>query len=127
VVDVVAAGVDAAAALYIAHRGSDLGRNFGGVWYGLGALDGGLKMMWSCASVFDGAKDGSAFTLSSFLVRRYVAAVRRQFRHTKETASDDWSAGRRLCESNEVAIVVVVACGVANSRCSDERRFWVAE
>jgi hypothetical protein len=79
-----------------------------------------LKMMWSVGSVFDGAKDGSAFTRSSFLVRRKVAALRLQVRHTKETASEDCSVGRTLCERNEVAIWMV-ACVVAVLRCIERR------
>jgi hypothetical protein len=38
----------------------------------LGALDGGLKMMWSCGSVFEGANNGSGFTLRAFRVRLKV-------------------------------------------------------
>lgn len=51
-------------------RGSVLGRNLRGVWYTFGALLGGLKMMWSAASVLEGRKAGSGFTLRALRVRR---------------------------------------------------------
>jgi hypothetical protein len=44
----------------------------------LGALDGGLKMMWSYGSVFEGANDASGFTLRAFRARRKVDLSRLQ-------------------------------------------------
>lgn len=96
-----------AAAVYSALRGSDLGRNFAGVWYTFGALDGGLKMMWSCVSVCDGANEGSAFTRSAFRVRREDAALRRQVRHTNAAVSDEKREGLSCRGKNVVAIAVV--------------------
>lgn len=88
----------------IALRGSDDGRNLAGVWYTFGALDGGLKMMWSCVSVLEGANVESAFTRSNFLVRLYVAALRRQVRQTNDAASDEAIDGRKEDEMKDVAI-----------------------
>ena len=73
VVDGMVFGADVDAAReFIFLLGSFCGRNKEGVWYTLGALEGGLKMIWSCVSVLDGRKEGSGFTRSALRVRRYV-------------------------------------------------------
>lgn len=41
-----------------------------GVWYTEGALDGGLKIMWSTTLPGVGAKEGAGFTRSFLTVRR---------------------------------------------------------
>lgn len=48
------------------------GRKAGGVWYGEGADEGGLKTMWSftCEAGIEEVKDGSGFVRRRLVVRR---------------------------------------------------------
>lgn len=65
--------------------------------------------MWSCASVGDGAKDGSLFTRSDFRVRLEVAALRRHVRHTNDAASDDEKREGLSRRGRKVVAIGVVA------------------
>jgi hypothetical protein len=56
-------------------RASSFGRNFRGVWYTLGALDGGLKT--SVGSAREGVYEGASGRARSFLCRRSVDSWRR--------------------------------------------------
>lgn len=89
-------------------RGSDWGRNLLGVWYTLGALGGGLKMMWSFVSVVAGANEGSCFTRRSFLVLRYEAALRRHVLHTKLAVSAEKREGLADGDRKDMAMEMVV-------------------
>ena len=66
-------------------RGSLAGRKTGGVWYGDGAEDGGLKTMWSFT--WDGGieevNDGSGFVLRPLVVRRAEDSFLRETYGTK--------------------------------------------
>ena len=70
------------------------GRKTGGVWYGDGADDGGLKTMWSFT--WDGGieevNDGSGFVLRRLVVRRAEDSFLRDTQGTKRE-----NEGRRKC------------------------------
>ena len=60
-------------------RGSFGGRKTSGVWYGVGAEEGGLKTMWSLRSEggIEDVKEGSGLVRSRLVVRRAEDSCRR--------------------------------------------------
>ena len=73
----------------------------------MGALLGGLKMMWSDVSVLEGRKDGSGFTLRALRVRR-KEDLWRQVLQIQVDVVGEMADGRMAEEEKSDAIVGVV-------------------
>lgn len=84
-----------------------------GVWYTFGALGGGLYIMWSCVSVFEGRKEASGLILSRDRVLRYDDWCRLNV-DLHDTAHRDKKlhpVGRKVLQLNRL-FIAVTCCNI---------------